>query len=316
MNYLVTGGTGFIGSHVVKELISHGHRVVTYDSLVDGNSIEFVLEPEEIKQVQMVRGDITDLAFLIKTAKVHKVESIIHLAYIMGLVDENPSLALSVNCQGSINVFETAYLLGLKKVVWASSNGVFGSPDQYPYEYLPNDAPHYPPSIYGACKSFIERISNYYFEKKNVDSNAPRFVMIYGPGRMRGAGMFMAEMINKPALGLPAKVPYKDELQDFMYVKDAARCLVMLDKAERTKTRVYNVSGDVLKVGECVKIVKKLIPNAEITMEGGKFTVELAWRYDVSGIQEEVGFYPEYRIEQGIKETINFIREKNNLPRI
>lgn len=128
--------------------------------------------------------------------------------------------------------------------------------------------------------------------------------------------MFTAEMINKPALGLPAKVPYKDELQDFMYVKDAARCLVMLSKVERTKTRAYNVSGDVLKVGECVKIVKKLIPNAEITMEGGKFTVELAWRYDVSRIQEEVGFYPEYRIEQGIKETINFMREKNNLPRI
>lgn len=316
MNYLVTGGTGFIGSHVVKELISHGHEVVTYDSVIDGNSIEFVLKPEEIKQVQMVRGDITDLAFLIKTAKAYKVESIIHLAYIMGLVDENPSLALSVNCQGSINVFETACLLGLKKVVWASSNGVFGSPDQYPYEYLPNDAPHYPPTIYGACKSFIERIANHYFEKKNVDSNAPRFVMIYGPGRMRGVGMFTAEMINKPALGLPAKVPYKDELQDFMYVKDAARCLVMLSKVERTKTRAYNVSGDVLKVGECVKIVKKLIPNAEITMEGGKFTVELAWRYDVSRIQEEVGFYPEYRIEQGIKETINFMREKNNLPRI
>jgi nucleoside-diphosphate-sugar epimerase len=313
MNYLVTGGTGFIGSHVVKELISHGHRVVTYDSLVDGNSIEFVLEPEEIKQVQMVRGDITDLAFLIKTAKVHKVESIIHLAYIMGLVDENPSLALSVNCQGSINVFETAYLLGLKKVVWASSNGVFGSPDQYPYEYLPNDAPHYPPSIYGACKSFIERISNYYFEKKNVDSNAPRFVMIYGPGRMRGAGMFMAEMINKPALGLSATVPYKDELQNFMHVKDAARCIVMLCNAERTETRAYNVSGDILKVGEFAEIVKRILLEAKISLEGGKFTVELAWKYDVSKIEKEVGFHPEYDVERGIRESINFIRKKHNL---
>jgi nucleoside-diphosphate-sugar epimerase len=269
-----------------------------------------------MKAVVMVKGDVTDLAFLIKTAKFHQVDSIIHLAYIMGLVDENPSLALSVNCQGSINVFETAYLLGLRKVVWASSNAVFGSPDKYPYEHLPDNAPHYPPSIYGACKSFIERIADYYFEKRNVDSNSPRFVMTYGPGRMRGAGMFSAEMINKPALGLPAEVPYKDEFQNFMYVKDAARCIIMLCNVERTETRSYNVSGDLLTVRNFAEIVKKIIPGADISLEGGKFPVELAWKYDISKIKKEVGFTPNYKAEQGIRESINFVRQKNELPSV
>lgn len=117
MIYLVTGGTGFIGSHVVKELRLQGDKVIVYDSMIDGNAINFVLEPEEIKQIQMIRGDITDLAFLLKTAKTHKVDTILHLASLLFLVDKNPSLALAVNCQGSINIFENAYLSGLRKVV-------------------------------------------------------------------------------------------------------------------------------------------------------------------------------------------------------
>lgn len=89
-----------------------------------------------------------------------------------------------------------------------------------------------------------------------------------------------------------------------MYVKDAARCLILLSKVEKTGTRVYNTRGEVLRVGKCVEIVKKFLPEAKITLEGGNFPIEKAWKYDTSQIQKEVGFYTEYTMEQGIKETL------------
>lgn len=317
MKYLVIGGTGFIGSHVVKQLIGKGRDVVTYDASIDENAVRYVLDEQALQKITMVKGDITDLARLIETIKKHDIDTIIHLAFLMTVEDPNPTLELRVGCEGTINVYEAARTFGIKKIAYASSNSVFGRASQYPYEYLPDDAPQGPHlSMYGACKSMNEYLAGHYFERYGLDSVGIRFPMVYGPGRMRGGGMWTAELINKPAAGLPGRVRYGDETINFLYAEDAARSLVMASEAGVTKKRAYNISGFMYNVERVYHdFVKKFLPDANVTfIEPRRWFIAIPWKMDATGLKQDVGFEPKYTVEQGVRATINFVRSNRNLP--
>ena len=127
MNYLVTGGSGFIPSYVVKALLAEGHKVVNMDLYPDRWVYMEVLTEEERKEVITAKGDITNFVFLLNLVKEHKIDKIIHLvACIWPTSQLDPTLATQVNCVGTNYVFEAAKILGVKKVVWASSVGYLG----------------------------------------------------------------------------------------------------------------------------------------------------------------------------------------------
>ncbi len=171
MTYLVTGGTGLIGSRIVRDLVREGEQVVAYDWLPARSSLERLMSEEEIgSMVRIVQGNVTDSPCLIRTIRENDVEKIIHTAALLTVeANADPLLAVKVNCEGAICVFEAARILGLKKVVWASTNSVFGPPEKYPEEYIPNDAPHHPQNIYGATKSFCEVAAAYYSDQHGAD---------------------------------------------------------------------------------------------------------------------------------------------------
>src|ERR1039458_8536775 len=143
MKYLVTGGTGFIGSYVVRDLVLAGEQVVVYDWKPERRILEHLLTPEQIDvSVTMVQGDITNFDRILDVINQSQVEKIIHTAALMlHDVNANPLQAIKVNCEGTVACFEAAKILGLKKVVWVSSGSVFGPPEFYSQEYIPNDAP-------------------------------------------------------------------------------------------------------------------------------------------------------------------------------
>lgn len=192
MRFLITGGCGFLGAHVTRELLSRGHHTITYDAQIDGNSLDQVLTDDALDRVVRVSGDVNDLPLLLRTCQEHEIEGIVHLAFKMGVVRENVTNAIATNCQGAASVFEAAALLGLAKVVWSGSNTVYGEPHLYPTEVLSDDAPHYPNTIYGASKSFVERLALHYSEQRGVDCNGVRLVILYGPGRLRGGAMHVS----------------------------------------------------------------------------------------------------------------------------
>ncbi|MBI2832245.1 MAG: NAD(P)-dependent oxidoreductase [Chloroflexi bacterium] len=312
MSYLVTGGTGLIGSRIVRNLVKEGGQVVVYDLFPEGSFLQQMLTDEEKKRVKIFRGDVLDLPNLLHTIKNNNVEKIIHLAALLTEAAEaNPQLALKVICEGTNNIFEAARILGLKKVVWASSASIYGAQEKYGAA-IPNDAPHYPTGIYGACKSFDENMALHYSERYGMDICGLRYCVVYGPERYGGASFGLTrELIENPALGKPGKVPLGDAEVNWLYAEDAASATVLAAKAPRTKTKNFNTSGDVRTVKEVADYVRKLLPGADITLLPGR---RLNWRYDTSRIEEELGFRSQWTVERSVKDMISTIRKQHGLP--
>jgi nucleoside-diphosphate-sugar epimerase len=314
MKYLITGGAGFIGAYVARLLVQEKKEVVIYDYDIDPRRkiLEHIIGKEQIASVRMIRGDITDLAHLIRAAQEFHITKIVHLAALLSRASsENPSLAVRTNCDGTSNVFETARILHLEKVVYASSNTVFGTADMYEKEFISNDAPHYPLSVYGACKSFNERLAGYYFSEYGVDSVGLRFPAVYGVGHREGAAssILTEELMVKPAQGKPGKVPYRsDEIINWLHVEDAARGVVMASQKARTKTRGFNMGGEICSVATAVEYVKKLIPGADLTFLPKQ--IEFTGKFETTRIKEEIGYQPQWTLEKGIKQVIDEVRNR------
>jgi UDP-glucose 4-epimerase len=308
MVVLVTGGCGFVGAHTVRALLARGHEVVAYDSLIAGNSIDIVLGEAERARVALAAGDVTDLPLLLRTCQKYGVEAIVNLAFSMGIVDENVSRAIAVNCQGAANVFEAAALLGLRKVVWSGSNAVFGPPARYPSLPLSEDAPHYPDTIYGTSKSFVERLAAHYRRHRGVTSSGARLVIMYGPGRLRGGAMHVVDAFMAAIEGRAYEVPFPDERQGFLYVADAADCLALLIDAEETATPVYNLAGETCTVWDYASRCVDVVGPAELTGGSGTFPAQLTWELSNDALERELGFHPPRSLTAGLAEWRDFVR--------
>lgn len=316
MSVMVTGGGGFIGSHLVRKLVEDGEDVVVFDSSPNTQLICDVLE-----RVKFVKGDISDLRDVFDAVKRYGVEDVFHTAALLVFdCEENPLRALKVNVEGTVNVLEAARLMGLGKVIFTSSVAVFSPNLPGPVR---DDAPTYPITVYGATKLMGELYGMKYVRSYGVDFRALRFTWVYGPGRSRGASAFSSLMIEKPALGEAVKISHNEETSgDWLYVKDAVKALILARKAESPEHRIYNISGGVYSLRHVSNIVKRMIPDATI-----EFDPESSVRrssYEDTNARLELGWHPSYTIEEGVREhievvmthlrgNIDFSRKKNNM---
>ena len=321
MTYLVTGGAGFIGSRVVRDLVREGEQVVVYDWFPETDGLERLLDREEIEtRVRIVHGDVTDYPHLVRTIRDNDIETIVHMAAMMLLeVNANPLRGVRVNCEGTVSIFEAARFLGVKKVVWPSSGSVFGPPDMYDEEYIPNDAPHFPQNIYGAAKSFDEFVAAYYVDRYKLDITALRLVMVYGYGQKHGrTARIIRELVCNPATGKPGKVPAAgDNVLGWTYVDDAAAAIVTACKVQNPPSKAYSVRGEIRTVQEIADYVAGLVPTADITLlaleKSASHTI-MTCKYDMTRIEEDLGYHPQWTMHQGIKETMNEARREQGLP--
>ncbi|MEW6665429.1 MAG: NAD(P)-dependent oxidoreductase [Thermodesulfobacteriota bacterium] len=313
MAVLVTGGTGFIGAHVVKELLDQGERVVAFD-YIHQNVLSTLFSPEQIKEAVIVDGDASDLGQVARAMIDHRVDRIVHLAsWLHPYCNDNPGkCAIQGNIVSQQVVLEAARIFPVKKLVWASSCVVFGPREKHPLLPVPNDADHYPVNNYGATKSFAEMLTKNFDSMWNVDTLGLRFTIVYGPGRVRGASRFFNDAVMNVAVGKPGEVLFSDDTIDWQYVKDIARLVIKCLRVGRTKNRVFNTMCDVRSVREGVDYLRKLFPEADISLKPGQFGI--VWECDDSALQEEIGFRPEYTMEKGILETVRFARERAGLP--
>ena len=311
---LVTGGTGFIGSYVARDLLDHGHDVVAYDRSTDDR----ILSKLGIEDgVEIRRGDVTDATDVIRAVRETGADRIVHLAALLtNTAEANPRAAMRVNVEGTNNVFEAARTLPeqVERVAWASSAAIFAPPANYDHGWVTEDDLVYPDTLYGASKAYNEHQARVYHEEFGVSHVALRPTVAYGPYRETGGSAFLANIVEKPALGEPFSVEYGDQVIDWQHVADIAqsfRLAAFADEKDLSR-RVYNVRGETATIREAVETMRELIPDAdlEVTDDG-----ELPWtqKLDMTAIQEDLGYEPEYDLPSGFRQYANTLREEAGL---
>jgi nucleoside-diphosphate-sugar epimerase len=272
---LVTGGSGFLGLQLAKELIAQGNKIVIFD----------LKSPDSLLQrgnsnVVFVRGDITSLPQVLNAVRDFKAESIIHLAALLSEPSEaNPWVSINVNALGTYHVFEAARLFEAKKVIFTSSMAVYVN-SQYKVDVITEQTMQRPQIIYGITKVFAELLGLYYHRKFGIDVRGIRLPVVIGPNvESPGFGQFNSKLIQAAILGIPFEVNVpEDTVIPLLYVKDAVRSLVMLYRAseDRLITRVYNV-GQITpppRTEDIVKMVRRYYPDTQITFKPDpRFTV-------------------------------------------
>lgn len=312
MHVLVTGGSGFLGAYVVRDLISAGHEVVGTDLRPDDLLQEVVvgdLGPDAMPPTY--RADISDVTGLLRICRRHSIDAIVHTA---GLLSEGceaaPAHAAMVNVVGTGTMFELAVGLSIDRFVWTSSISVFGyvASDRS----VPDDAPHDPTNFYGLYKSTNERQAALYYDRMEVPSTGIRIGFAYGFGRERGRGAWTHELLAKPAIGLPGRVWGGDVLVPWLYVEDAAAAIVAALLAEPVGARVFNTQGTPRWKHEAVDCVRRLLPDADVELVGEPEGYPTG--LDDHTIREQLEWEPVYTLEQGVSESIDRYRRRAGLP--
>jgi len=306
MKVLVTGGTGFIGGHIIRELLTKGHQAVAFDSSPSSGSLKDVEQ-----RIDIVRGEVQDLPTIVTIIKKFDVTHIVHTASIMTKESqENPLTALNVNVLGTVNMLEAARIMDLRKVTLMSSTAVYGITDEG--KLIDEEYPQRPITIYGATKLLCEHYGVNYSKDYGMSFAALRFPIVYGPGQSyRGFSSFK-EIIEKPIRGIPAEVPYGgDHKYDGIYVKDVARAIALATDITNTPHCTFNIGTGVLHtLKDLARVVKEFVPNAIIKIGPGFDTREpIKGPLNITRAREEIGFQPTFDLESGVRDYIETIQK-------
>jgi len=312
MRVLVTG-TGFIGSHVVRQLLDRGDEVVFYGFFENPQAISQVVG--DLSKVKQVKGDVLDLDTLTKAVKENGVEAIVHTAAVLiAGARENPVNAVRVNVLGTANVLEVARLTDAKKVVYTSSGNVYSMLNPY-VKYTPpanglvrEDDPTVPGSVYGTTKLASELLGLNYHHIYGVDFVALRLPTVYGgwSGAM-GLASVIRDMCRAALRNEPMTV--EEYRSEWLHVKDAARACVLAVHAKNLAHRIFNIgTGTINSLREALEVLRTELrkPLDNITMK----EVQRPTRYptDISRAKTELGFNPAYDFRSGVLDVLNWVK--------
>ena len=311
MRVLITGGYGFIGAWIIRDLLARGDSAFVYDLKEDPRRLRLILSDEQIRQVTFVPGDVTDLPALTKAISAHGITHVIHLAGLqVPTCRADPMLGAKVNVLGTLAVFEAVKAAGqqVKRVVYASSAAVFGGPDKYPAGSQSDDAPLVPSTHYGVFKCCNEGNARIYFQDNGISSVGLRPWTVYGVGRDLGMTSEPTKAIKAVLLGRPYAISFGG-WSDFQYVDDVAKAFVLCCDRPFTGAKGYNLRGAVVTLNDFHKTLAKVLPEAETLVTVG--TTQIAIAYDLSdaGIEKDLGPLPKTSLEDGIRETVAIFRK-------
>jgi len=307
MKCIVTGGLGFIGSHMTDRLLAEGHEVIVIDNLSSGNIQNLAHQ----RNNPALRVEIADIAETEKIRPLFEgIDQVYHLAALADIVPsiENPQKYHHSNVNGTISVLECCRSGGVKRVIYAASSSCYGIPDNYPTSEQDEIRCQYP---YAVTKYLGEQYCMYWAQIYKMNITSMRFFNVYGPrSRTSGTygavfGVFLAQKLNNKPYTV---VGDGTQTRDFTFVTDVVDACFTAAQREDIAGRIFNVgSGNTYAVNRLVELLGG--PITYIPKRPGEFDCTFA---DTRAISETLGWKPKVSFEAGVKtmlEHIDYWRE-------
>lgn len=256
MRILVTGGAGFIGAWIARGLLTKGHAVRIFD-LGSNKEVVEAIAGREAACSDWVTGTIADGAAVEAAAR--GCDAIVHLAGLLTTTCQaNPVLGAEVNIIGTLNVFNAARNLGIRRIVYTSSAAVFGPKD--------GKQPR-PTTHYGAFKLACEGAARAYLEDHGLGSVGFRPFVVYGPGRETGLTAGPTLACRAAARAEAYTIGYRGAA-GMIYVEDVAEAYCAALMRDPVSAEVYNLVGEVATTEEVVAAIREIVPDARIATGG------------------------------------------------
>jgi len=304
-SFLVTGGAGFIGSHIVERLLNGGGKVVVVDDLSNGKLANL---PAGNDRLEYVQRDVRDFAF----ESLGKIDGIFNeaaRALVPSFID--PVTDLAVNAGGTIRILEYARKYDIK-VVHASSGSIYGNPVKIP---IADDHPLYPISPYGASKLASEVYGSMYHREYGLDVTMLRYFNVYGPRQSVNEEMGVIPIFVNRALRGDALRVFGDgkQTRDFLNVSDVVKANLLAYESGRGAGKTMNIGGGGYEISildladEVMRLCDFHAPLIFADPKPGDIRRLVA---DNSVARETIGYVPSVTLKRGLEEYIAYARSQ------
>ena len=314
MSIIVTGGAGFIGSHLVDKLVELGFTVKVLDNLSSG-SLENIKHLLARKNIEFVYIDIKNYEELKKALR--DVETVFHFAANpeVRVSTVNPEVHFRENIVATFNVLEASRTGGVREIVFASSSSVYGEADNIP---VPEEAPVKPVSVYGASKASCENLLHAYGVLYGLRTLILRYANVVGP-RLRHGVIYDLLIKLARSKGELEVLGDGEQIRSYLHVKDAVNATLTAWKFARERYVVLNIGNkDWISVKDVVNIILRETGLREIKVIYKPLLHGIGWLGDVKRIAldikriESLGWKPTMNSENAVADTVRcLIRELN-----
>jgi UDP-glucuronate 4-epimerase len=313
MNFLVTGGAGFIGSHVCEALLAEGHAVCAFDDL--NGFYDPQIKRRNLRDIQalakpfeFVHGDLEDRAALDGLFREVRFDQVIHLAARAGVRPslEQPALYQRVNIEGTVNLLEAARLAGVKKFTIASSSSVYGVNSRVPFAEA--DPIFQPISPYAASKLACEALGHVYHHVYGMDVVMLRFFTVYGPRQRPDLAIHKFARLIQAGRPIPV---FGDgsTARDYTFITDTLQGVLACTRKEFGYA-IFNLGeSQTVTLSQLIELLEAALGRKAIIdrkpPQPGDVPITCA---DVSKAREQLGYQPQVKIEQGIPLFVEWLR--------
>lgn len=300
---LVTGGAGFIGSNLVKQLVKEGNSVTVLDNFLSGYRSN--LDPYQA--VNIIEGDVRDKSKV--NMAISGAEIVFHLAASVGNKRsiDHPIIDAEINVIGTLQVLEAARREGVRKIVTSSSAGIFGELKTIP---IKEDHPIEPDSPYGCTKLCEEKLCLSYAKLYDLEAVCLRYFNVYGPNQRYDAYGNVIPIFVFRSLRNEPLVIFGDgeQTRDFVHVDDVVQANIKAADTMGVKGAFNIASGTRITINRLVQLITRNANNVKIEYEperGGDVRHSLA---DISLAKQKIGYSPSIDLENGIEEYMEWAR--------